>query len=183
VVLGVGGIIGTLVGGPLADRYQDRIKGARLAIPAYCLMVGSVVFLVSWIPMPIWADIAVQLVGMFVITISIPALRAGLADAVPAHLRGTGFAAFTLVSTICGAAAAPPIIGALSDLFGPAHGLRIAFVVTTPPVMIGGLLLLRARTHLDDDVAKIMMAVQQAYLEQQALEEERAKEEAAEAGG
>jgi len=176
VVLGVGGIVGTLVGGPLADRFQDRMRGARLAIPGYCVMTGATVFWVSWLPMPLAADIGIQLVAMFVITISIPALRAGLADAVPAHLRGAGFAAFALVSAVAGEAAAPLIIGALSDALGKPNGLRLAFIICTPPLIVGGYVLLRARHHLDEDVAKIMMAVQQAYMEQQALEEKRAAE-------
>jgi MFS family permease len=182
VVLGLGGIVGTVVGGRIADTWQNKIKGARLAIPAYALLLGAAVFFVSWFRMPLAADVAIQLVGMFVITISIPALRAGLADAVPAHLRGAGFAAFTLVSTVCGAAAAPPILGVLSDILGKTDGLRYAFMICTPPVALGGLVLLRARNHLDEDVAKIMMAIQEAYVEQEALEQQRAAEEAAEAG-
>jgi MFS family permease len=173
VVLGGGGIVGTLVGGPLADRMQNRIRGARLAIPGWCVMAGALVFMVSWLPMPIGANIAVQLVAMFVITISIPALRAGIADAVPADLRGAGFAAFTLVAAIFGEAAAPLLIGVLSDAIGQPNGLRIAFLISTPPVFLGGYVLLRAREHLDEDAAKIMMAIQQAYMEQEAVEQER----------
>lgn len=169
VVLGVGGIAGTLVGGVVADRFQNRVRGARLAIPAYCILLGTFIFTIGYFPMPVTADLLVQLIGIFVITIAIPALRAGLADAVPAHLRGAGFAAFSLVSTLSGAALAPPLLGLLSDL----TNLRIAFFMCSPPVFVGAFVLLRARDHLDEDVAKIMFAVQRAYTDQEALEEER----------
>ena len=53
-----------------------------------------------------------QLFGLFVIVMSIPALRAGLSDALPANLRGAGFGAFNVVSIVLGAASAPLIVSA-----------------------------------------------------------------------
>ena len=171
----LGGVGGTLVGGVLADRYQNRIQGGRVAIPAYCLMVGTVLFSASLLPMPAAGSLTIQALAIFVYTLAIPSLRAGVGDAVPAHLRGAGFAAFALISAIFGAAAAPPVIGALSDIWN----LRIAFLVCMPTIFIGALILLRARKHLDEDVAKVLMAVQRAYMEQQALEERRIADESA----
>ena len=49
----------------------------------------------------------VQLVGFLAATACVPALRAGLSDAAPAHVRGAGFGAFNLASVVFGAAAAP----------------------------------------------------------------------------
>lgn len=168
----VGGVGGTLFGGTLADRLQNRIAGGRVVIPAYCLMVGTILFVISFMPIPAAAVILLQTLGIFVYTMAIPALRAGVGDAVPAHLRGAGFAAFSLISTISGAAAAPLVLGALSDV----TNLRIAFLICMPPIFLGALILLRARAHLDEDVAKVLMAVQRAYMEQQALEQQRAAE-------
>jgi MFS family permease len=110
---------------------------------------------------------------MFVFTLAVPGLRAGAGDAIPANLRGAGFAAFSLISIVSGAAVAPPLLGYLSDL----TNLRVAFLMSMPLVFVGALILLRAGKHLDEDVAKVLMAVQRAYQEQQALEEQRAAEE------
>jgi MFS family permease len=115
-----------------------------------------------------------ETVGVFVATLSLPALRAGAGDAMPANLRGAGFAAFSLISIVGGSALAPPLLGALSD----ATNLRVAFLICMPPVFLGGLILMRARKHLDEDVGKVLMAVQRAYQEQQALEAQRAADEA-----
>jgi MFS family permease len=174
-ILVLGGVGGTLVGGVLADRYQNRVQGGRVAIPAYCIMLGTVLFTLSLIPMPAASSLAIQTLSIFVYTLAIPSLRAGVGDAVPAHLRGAGFAAFALISAIFGAAAAPPAIGLLSDIWN----LRIAFLICMPSIFLGALILLRARAHLDEDVAKVLMAVQRAYQEQEALEAKRAAEEAA----
>jgi MFS family permease len=120
---------------------------------------------------------AFQFVGFGIVTMSIPGLRAGLTDAVPAHLRGTGFGAFNLVSVVGGQAAAPFIVGALSDSFD--DNLRTAFLLVSPISFIGAAVLYRARRFLDEDMNKIMMAVLQALQHEQ----EKAAEKAAEQGG
>jgi hypothetical protein len=48
-------------------------------------------------------------------SMAVPGLRAGLTDALPAHLRGTGFGAFNLVTVIFGQAAAPFVESAISE--------------------------------------------------------------------
>src|SRR6185312_9191421 len=101
-----GGIPGVLFGGRLADRFAQRVAGARVVIPAYCIFIGNTIFIISYL-IPAALSVFLQLLGIFTITAAIPALRAGMADAVPAHLRGAGFGAFNLVSILFGAAAAP----------------------------------------------------------------------------
>jgi MFS family permease len=153
-----GGIPGLLLGGQIADRYATRIRGARVVIPSYCIAVGTGLFTVSYLPMPFVVSLALELVGMFTVWVAVPALRAGVADAVPAHLRGAGFGAFNIVSIVFGAAAAPVIVGALADVFN----LRVAFLLVSPPVFLGAYVLYRARDHLDADAAKIFEAVVRA---------------------
>jgi MFS family permease len=169
----LGGVSGTLAGGRIADRFYGRIQGARVAIPAYCIMLATVLFVVSFLPIPTPLVLTIETFGVFVSTLCIPALRAGAGDAMPANLRGAGFAAFSLISIVGGAALAPPVLGALSD----ATNLRVAFLICMPAVFLGALILLRARRHLDEDVAKVLTAVQRAYQEQMALEQQRAAEE------
>jgi MFS family permease len=161
----LGGVPGVLLGGRVADRYATRIRGARMAIPGYCVLVGNALFLVSWLHLPLWPTFALQVVGFFVVALSVPALRAGLSDAVPANLRGAGFGAFNLASVVFGQAAAPLIVFALSGAFD--DNLRTAFLLVSPPVFVGGLVLLKARNHLDADAAKIFEAILRAMQEQE----------------
>ncbi|MEY2432503.1 MAG: hypothetical protein QOC92_2228, partial [Acidimicrobiaceae bacterium] len=167
-----GGIPGVLLGGRLADKYAPRIEGGRLALPAIFLFFGSTCFTGSFL---VRADhytlaavgpvFALQLIGLFIITLAIPSLRAGLTDAIPAHLRGTGFGAFNLVAVIFGQAAAPFIIGAISGFYD--DNLRVAFLMVAPISVIGSAVLFRARKFLDEDMQKIMMAVLVAMQEEQ----------------
>ncbi len=159
----LGGVPGLLLGGRVADRYATRIRGARVVIPAYCIAVGVTLFAISYLPMPFPISFALELVGMFTIWLAIPGLRAGVADAVPAHLRGAGFGAFNIVSVILGAAAAPFVVGQISQL----TNLRTALLIVTPPVYLGAYALFRARDHLDADAAKIFEAIMIAIQQEQ----------------
>jgi sugar phosphate permease len=167
----VGGIPGVLLGGRFSDKFATRVRGARMAIPAYCILAGNAVVVASWIitALPFAAVYALELVGVFIMAMSIPALRAGMSDAVPANLRGAGFGAFNLCSVVFGQAAAPLIVFGLSGIFD--DNLRTAFLICSPPIFIGGLILLRARNHLEADAAKIFEAVLRAMQEQQERDE------------
>ncbi|MEJ7583077.1 MAG: MFS transporter [Acidimicrobiales bacterium] len=230
----VGGVPGVLVGGRVADRYASRFKGARLALPAVFLFVGSGLFTASYAlrtsethieqPPAVCAEVAeaqrvdasvdpedrqdcadfkverdgvtayeperrptfdaavfapafaMQLVGIFVVSMAIPGLRAGLTDALPAHLRGAGFGAFNLIAVVFGQAAAPFIVSWLSSRYD--DNLRTAFLLVSPLSFLGAAVLFRARKFLDDDMQKIMMAVLRAMQD----ERDRAAELAAEQG-
>ena len=162
----LGGIPGVILGGRLADRFATRIKGARMAIPAYCLLAGNTLFVASWLPkLPLGVVFLLEVVGFFITVMAIPSLRAGLSDAVPAHLRGAGFGAFNLVSVVFGQAAASVIVFSLAGAFD--NNIRTAFFICSPPVFIGALVLLRARDHLDADAAKIFEAIVKAMQAEQ----------------
>ena len=189
----LGGIPGVLVGGRVADKYTDRIRGARMAIPAYAILVGNLFFMASFL-LPVHhrageavngagvaAVFALELLGLFTFTMAIPALRAGLSDAVPANLRGAGFGAFNLVGVVFGAAAAPFLLPLIADLFE--KNFRTAFLVVSPPVFFGAFILLKARDHLDEDAAKIFQAILTAMQEQQERDAAKAEARAAVSAG
>jgi MFS family permease len=153
----IGGIPGVLLGGRVADRAMTRIRGARMAIPAYCVLVGQTVFVLSYLRMPLAPTFLLEVVGTFIITLAVPSLRAGLSDAIPANLRGAGFGAFNLVSVVFGQAIASVVVFAIAGAFG--GNFRTALLLVSPPVFIGGLVFLRARNHLEEDAAKIFAAI------------------------
>ena len=79
------------------------------------------------------------------------------------------------MSVIFGAAAAPFVVGQLSQL----TNLRAALLIVTPPVYLGAYALFQARDHLDADAAKIFEAVMAAIQAEQAEAEAEAAAEAA----
>jgi MFS family permease len=181
----LGGVPGVLLGGRVADRWAPKITGGRLALPAIFLFVGTSCFTASYLfraeagaTEVDWGvagpAYVLQLLGLFIVTMAIPGLRAGLTDAIPAHLRGAGFGAFNLVAVVFGQAASPFIVGAISAGFD--ENLRTAFLLVTPVSFVGAAILFRARKFLDEDMNNIMMAVLQALQ----AEQERAAQLAAE---
>ena len=166
----LGGVPGVLVGGMVADRFMTRVKGARMAIPAYCLFAGNALFVLSYLGLPFAAAFPLELVGFFITCMAIPALRAGLTDAVPHNLRGSGFGFFNLSSVILGQGIASLIVFPVAGAFG--DNFRIAFLILSPPVFIGAWILFKARDHLDEDAGKILQAMIAAMQAQQAREAE-----------
>src|SRR4029077_1523664 len=103
-------------------------------------------------------------------------LRAGLTDAVPHNLRGSGFGFFNLASVLLGQGIASLVVFPLAGAFHDNY--RIAFLILSPPVFIGAWILFKARDHLDADAAKIFDALVTAMQEQQRVEAERASAQA-----
>jgi MFS family permease len=101
------------------------------------------------------ARFVLQFFGTFVGAAAIPGLRASMTDVVPAESRGMGVSAFSLTAALFGTALAPPIVGALSD----ATSLLAAFNIVSPIVLIGALIVLRARATIVEDVQAIFEAV------------------------
>ena len=181
----LGGVPGVLIGGRVADRWAPKVQGGRLALPAAFIFAGTVCFTLSYLfraPAGAtevdWSVAApafvLELLGLFIMTMAIPGLRAGLTDAIPAHLRGAGFGAFNLVAVLFGTAAAPFVVGALSASFD--ENLRTAFLVVTPFSLVGAMILFRARKFLDEDMQKIMMAVLEALQHERDRQVEHAAE-------
>jgi MFS family permease len=174
ILLVIGGIPGIIFGGRMADRYVNKVRGGRVAVPAVCIAVGNSFFMVSYARLPVNVVFVLQLVGIFILTMAVPALRAGLSDAVPGHLRGAGFGAFNLASVLGGQAAAPIILSVISAMFD--ENLRTAFIIVSFPVFLGAWILYRARNHLEEDTQRIFQAILKAMAEQQEREErERAE--------
>jgi MFS family permease len=169
VVLGVGGLIGTIGGGWLSDHYHHRWKGGRIVIVVWSAVLCAVLFMISFAVEPVGLRIALQFVGVVAAAGCAPGLRAAMTDVVPPDSRGVGASAMALSSSLLGTALAPVLVGAVSSLTG---SLVTAFYITFPPVILGLMLLLRARHTLEDDARAIITAI---YEENQLLERQRAE--------
>jgi MFS family permease len=170
----LGGIPGTIIGGRIADRWVTRFLGARVVIPAVCIVISAALFTISFIPQPFATVFVVQLAGFLAATACVPALRAGLSDAAPAQVRGAGFGAFNLASVVFGAAAAPLVTSAIASQFG--NNYRTAFLIILPIAYLGAGCLLLARTHIEKDAAKVFEAVVTALAAEQAGEAPRVQD-------
>ncbi|MGZ8762468.1 MAG: MFS transporter [Acidimicrobiia bacterium] len=161
-VLGVGGIIGTFGGGAFGDRvFGTRGPSARVAFVVWSALACTVLFLISFALANVGVRLALQFLGVVAAAGSVPSLRASMLDVLPAQSRGIGASAFALAAAVFGTALAPVLVGVLSDL----TSLVGAFYIVFPPVMVGLLFLLRARTTIVEDAAAIIAASAAAQAE------------------
>jgi MFS family permease len=169
IVLGIGGLIGTIGGGMFSDRYHHRWKGGRVVIVVWSAVLCAVLYMISFAVDAVGVRIALQFVGVVAAAGAAPGLRAAMADVVPPDSRGVGASAMALTTSVFGTALAPVLVGGVSSLTG---SLVAAFYLTFPPVILGLMLLLRARHTLEDDARAIVTAI---FEENQLLERQRAE--------
>ncbi|HYI62363.1 MAG TPA: MFS transporter [Acidimicrobiales bacterium] len=166
-LLGIGGLLGTLGGGAFSDRYHHRWMGGRIVIVVWSAVASAALFMASFAVDAVPLRLALQFVGVTAAAGAAPGLRAVMLDVVPPESRGVGASALALTSSIFGQALAPVLVGAISSATG---SLVVAFYIVFPPVILGLLLLLRARHTLADDAQAIITAIME---ENQLLEAER----------
>ncbi|QYG95053.1 MFS transporter [Iamia sp. SCSIO 61187] len=165
--LGIGGLVGTLAGGWFSDHFHHRWKGGRIVIVVWSSVLCAVLFMVSFAIDPVGVRIALQFAGVTAAAGAAPGLRATMLDVVPPESRGVGASAMALTTSVFGQALAPLLVGWISDVTG---SLVAAFYIVFPPVIVGLLLLLRARHTLEADAQAIITAIVE---ENQKLEAER----------
>jgi MFS family permease len=169
IVLGIGGLIGTIGGGMFSDRHHHRWKGGRVVIVVWSAVLCAVLFMISFAVGSVGVRIALQFLGVVAAAGAAPGLRAAMTDVVPPDSRGVGASAMALTTSVFGTALAPVLVGGVSSLTG---SLVAAFYLTFPPVILGLMLLLRARHTLEDDARAIVTAIVE---ENQLLERQRAE--------
>lgn len=155
-VLGGGGLVGTIWGGRLADRVFQRGPTGRITLVTSSIVTTTVLFLISYNVQIIPLRFFLQFAGVFAISGAIPALRASMTDVVPAESMGMGVSALSFFSALFGNALAPPLVGLLSDLTG---SLLAALYIVSPPIIIGAVILLRARTTIARDAQAIIESI------------------------
>jgi len=147
----MGVIVGTAVGGALGDRWHGTRRGGRILLGGWGEIAGSLALGVAfWL-----APLPLQGLGLFsgfaLLSIGIPTLTASIADVLPAHRRGIGFALVTFLGSAVGAVG-PLLIGVVSDATG---SLTTALTVMTGPAFAGGFIVLMGRGTFDEDARAV----------------------------
>lgn len=162
LVLATAGVIGTIWGGRASDRVYGVSPAGRIIQVSNAVITCLVLFCASlavpWVPV----RLLLQFVAVLAAASAIPGLRASMMDVTPVHARGVSVSAFALVSTVFGTALAPVVVGLISDVTG---SLVTAFYVVTPPVIVGTLVLRRAKHTIVEDAAVILASLAEAAAE------------------
>ncbi|GIX31220.1 MAG: MFS transporter [Porticoccaceae bacterium] len=157
LIVGVGGFLGTLLGGRLVDRMARRRPGQMVRVPGLWVLAGlpfGVVFVLA-------ESTAVALAAMFpfylLLQVYIPAMYTANQNLARLEMRATASAICLFIINIVGAGFGPFLVGALSDFFAlpsGAEGLRYAMLVTVAIGAVGCALFAATARTLAADLAR-----------------------------
>jgi MFS family permease len=128
LVLVISGLAGTLIGGWLADRIQQRFPEGRLFTSALGFLLGAPLVLLALLIHTLPAFIAVFVIAAISLNFCTGPLNAVIQDVITPTLRATAVGLSLLLAHLLGDAAAPTIIGFISDR----SSLGTALLATAP---------------------------------------------------
>lgn len=162
-VMAFAGFAGTWLGGPYADRNVARGFGYVGKIGVVSTALLTVTWSLAFVAPAAWMCLGMLAVGAFFASIGTPGLISIVAAVSPPRIRSQAFSAFGLALAVCGAAAAPLLIGVVSETLQSAadmndgDALQLAMLSATLVVMaIGTWLAYVASRTCAADVQKTM---------------------------
>ena len=160
VIILTGVIVGTIAGGRAADRARGRDPGAPMRLAGTTQSIAAVIFLITFFPVPLFVRLPGHILAVAFLVAAFPALTSMTSEVVPAKIRGIAFSVIGFLSALA-SAGSPLIIGALADRFpirvdGDLEGnLAVAFGIVTPLILVGALVVLNGRRHVERDIANV----------------------------
>lgn len=156
LTLGIGGMLGTALGGVFSD-WSDRrspVGGIRMAA---LTMLASAVLAVAGLLQPNLA-LAIALLGGYILLMSFyyGAVYNTFVSNTPVPMRGSAIAVMIILMNLLGYGLGPQVAGILSDLFGGAgiaDSLRWALVCTSGFFVLAGLCFRIAQVTLARELA------------------------------
>ena len=138
-VLVIGGLVGTVAGGWLADALQKRLPEGRLLVATGGLLVGALLVMVALLFHALWLFTLIFILAAITLNFCTGPLNAVIQDVIAPEMRSTAIGLSLLLAHLLGDAAAPLVIGALADKVS----LGSALLLTAPTgLFIGGLICL-----------------------------------------
>ena len=148
-------VLGSPIGGYIADRWQRKNRGGRGYMMALVqgvnfIMLGIIVYFFGAIPIP--ALIALMAVQMITVSMVNPLLFSLITDVTPASHRIAGQGLLVTIVYAAGSAIGPWIVGAVSDAVGGgAMGIRTGFLWLLPVLLASvTLYAFNSRYYADD---------------------------------
>jgi predicted MFS family arabinose efflux permease len=137
VMLGVSGMIGTLIGGQIADRAAKRDTRAYFTVPAVAMVVSIPFFVAGMLVEGALASLALLAIPTALNSLWYGPIYAAVQGIAGPQLRATAVAIMLFIVNMIGLGLGPLAVGALSDYLataqgmGAAEGLRWAILVSS----------------------------------------------------
>lgn len=157
-VIALGTFLGTWFGGPIADRQLEKGFGHLCKMGSLAAGVLAVSWPIAFAVPVAGVTIALLALSSLASSLAVPGVVAVVAAVAPPRIRAQAFSCFGLALSVCGAAAAPVLIGLFSEGlqsagWNPADSLRVSMLVLVAIVMsIGTALVIKASRTAAVDV-------------------------------
>jgi len=154
-VSAVGAVVGSVVGGSLADRLAKKDLAGFARLPGWGLIAAFPLYQAALLAPSATAMAAVLLVAGTLLAGVVPPMFAALHCVCGSSRRAMAVAIVFFFANLIGLGAGPVIAGMLSDHFalthGPAEGLRYAMMVMMCAFLPSGYFMLRASRMMRTD--------------------------------
>ncbi len=158
LVTGLGGLVGTLIGGHIADRSVVRDRRLSMTVPAIAALVVIPLIFVIFTMKDALPALALDLAPNMVGTLWYGAVYSTGQSVVPPRRRATAAALLFLILNLIGLGLGPTFLGVCSDFLaktehlGAAEGLRWALIATGCFDLIAAGCFWMARRTIREDV-------------------------------
>lgn len=157
-VLVTSGLVGTVVGGWLADAIQKRMPQGRLLVATLGLLIGAPLVLAALFIHTLWLFVVVFILAGITLNFCTGPLNAVIQDVIAPEMRSTAIGLSLLLAHLLGDAASPTAIGALAGKIS----LGPALMVTAPTCLfIAGLICLLGLRTVARDMRQMQQAMRQ----------------------
>lgn len=159
LIYGLGGLLGTYLGGELAARHalnNERLQLKTMALTYCCFSAVSVGIYLSRTPEMALALMGLNAVGMA--AVGAP-MFATIQTLIPSHMRAMSIALLYLVANLVGLGLGPLLAGVLSDAFRSWAGeesLRYALLALSPGYLWAAWHVWRASRTVDHDLKRAL---------------------------
>ncbi|QJU60727.1 MFS transporter [Sphingomonas sp. AP4-R1] len=150
----IGGTIGMVAGGWIADRLGERDKGAYARVPAIAFLIAVPLFAAAMLSHSVALAFVLFLIPQGLAYVWLGPVLTAVQHLVPAQMRATASASFLTINNLIGVGFGALAIGSLSDALAPRLGeeaLRWAMIGSLGFYALAGILMLIASRHLSRD--------------------------------
>jgi MFS family permease len=164
-VIVLAGLVGTVLGGYMADWLNRRHQGARVLVCGIGFLLSAPSFALAVTTHNFQVFSVFFIITTILLTLYTGPSTAATQDVVPAILRASAIAVSLFIAHLLGDAFAPTLVGVLASAFDPTHGQHFAHIVggqdlarallftCTPALLIAGLVGIFGARWMKADVA------------------------------
>jgi MFS transporter, Spinster family, sphingosine-1-phosphate transporter len=154
------GIVGAILGGIVADKWQVKNPRSRMLLPAIVILIGTVLAILTLLFDVKGIGFIFGCCMMLAFLMAIAPLTAVTQDVTPMEKRGQAWGLNSFMQYFLGGGWAPLVAGALSDYLGAGgDGLKIALIITSCFGFIAAILYFLGSRHYLADMQKAQQYV------------------------